>query len=200
MTVIQNILSIAALAVVLLLNAVTIAKGVTTIVKSIQETKNATAEEKQAAKAAIKETLRKIALKWVTDAEKELGGGTGKLKSSTVAAFVYSNIPDELKPMFSADEIQQLIDEALTEAKEYWEKNQKAKEYIESGATAVLTAEVEAVKVADGIPVDEVVKAVGAGVSAAVKAAVKAAVEATQNAAPVTAPESPAETGAASEV
>lgn len=196
MTVIQNILSIAALAVVLLLNAVTIAKGVTTIVKSIQETKNATAEEKQAAKAAIKETLRKIALKWVTDAEKELGGGTGKLKSSTVAAFVYSNIPDELKPMFSADEIQQLIDEALTEAKEYWEKNQKAKEYIESGATAVLTAEVEAVKVADGIPVDEVVKAVGAGVSAAVKAAV----EATQNAAPVTAPESPAETGAASEV
>lgn len=196
MTVIQNILSIAALAVVLLLNAVTIAKGVTTIVKSIQETKNATAEEKQAAKAAIKETLRKIALKWVTDAEKELGGGTGKLKSSTVAAFVYSNIPDELKPMFSADEIQQLIDEALTEAKEYWEKNQKAKEYIESGATAVLTAEVEAVKVADGIPVDEVVKAVGAGVSAAVKAAV----EATQNAALVTAPESPAETGAASEV
>ena len=71
-----------------------------------------------------------------------------------------------------------MIDTALAAAKEYWEKNGKAKEYIESGATAMLTAEVDTAKAADGIPVEEVVKAVGAGVSEAIKTAMEAAKEA----------------------
>ena len=111
MNIIQNIYNIIAVGALIILNLVAIAKGAATIVKSIQDAKSATEEEKQA-------------------------------------------------------------------AKEYWEKNGKAKEYIESGATAMLTAEVDAVKVADGIPADEVVKVVGAGVREAIETAMEAAKEA----------------------
>jgi hypothetical protein len=178
MNIIQNIYSIIAVGALIILNLVAIAKGVAAIVKSIQDAKSATEEEKQAAKDAIIKNLQQVIFGWVTDAEKDLGGGTGKLKASKVAAMIYQYIPDELKPLFTPQEIQDMIDTALAAAKEYWEKNGKAKEYIESGATAMLAAEVDAVKAADGIPVEEVVKAVGAGVSEAIKTAMEAAKEA----------------------
>ena len=178
MNIIQNIYSIVAVGALIILNLVAIAKGVAAIVKSIQDAKSATEEEKQAAKDAIIKNLQQVIFGWVTDAEKDLGGGTGKLKASKVAAMIYQYIPDDLKPMFTPEEIQDMIDTALAAAKEYWEKNGKAKEYIESGATAMLTAEADTVKAADGIPVEEVVKAVGAGVSEAIKTAMEAAKEA----------------------
>lgn len=178
MNIIQNIYSIVAVGALIILNLVAIAKGVAAIMKSIQDAKSATEEEKQAAKDAIIKNLQQVIFGWVTDAEKDLGGGTGKLKASKVAAMIYQYIPDELKPMFTPQEIQDMIDTALAAAKEYWEKNGKAKEYIESGATAMLTAEADTAKAADGIPVEEVVKAVGAGVSEAIKTAMEAAKEA----------------------
>ena len=178
MNIIQNIYSIIAVGALIILNLVAIAKGVAAIMKSIQDAKSATEEEKQAAKDAIIKNLQQVIFGWVTDAEKDLGGGTGKLKASKVAAMIYQYIPDELKPMFTPQEIQDMIDTALAAAKEYWEKNGKAKEYIESGATAMLTAEADTAKAADGIPVEEVVKAVGAGVSEAIKTAMEAAKEA----------------------
>ena len=178
MNIIQNIYSIVAVGALIILNLVAIAKGVAAIMKSIQDAKSATEEEKQAAKDAIIKNLQQVIFGWVTDAEKDLGGGTGKLKASKVAAMIYQYIPDELKPLFTPQEIQDMIDTALAAAKEYWEKNGKAKEYIESGATAMLTAEADTVKAADGIPVEEVVKAVGAGVSEAIKTAMEAAKEA----------------------
>ena len=178
MNIIQNIYGIIAVGAIIILNLAAIAKGVAAIVKSIQDAKSATEEEKRAAKDAIIKNLQQVIFGWVTDAEKDLGGGTGKLKASKVAAMIYQYIPDDLKPMFTPEEIQDMIDTALAAAKEYWEKNGKAKEYIESGATAMLTAEVDAVRAADGIPVEEVVKAVGAGVSEAIKTAMEAAKEA----------------------
>lgn len=173
MNIIQNIQSIIALAVLILLNIAAIAKGVKTIVKRIQDVKDASKEEKQAAKTAVTENLRQLILGWVTDAEHDLGGGTGKLKSSKVAAMIYANIPDDLKPLFSPNEIQDMIDTVLEDAKKYWEKNSKAREYIESGAQSMLTAEISTVNVADGFPAEEVAKAVGAGVRAAIKTAVE---------------------------
>lgn len=186
MDIIQNIQGIIAIALVLILNAITIAKGVTAIIKSVKDAKNASAEEKQAAKEAIVQNLQQAIFGWVTDAEQNLGGGTGKLKSSKVAAKIYENIPDDLKPLFTPQEIQDMIDTVLKDAKKYWEKNDKAREYIESGTQAVLTAEAEAVKAADGLSVEDVAKAVGAGVSAAIKMAVETT--------PTAAPESPVET------
>ena len=178
MNIIQNIQSIIAVAALILLNIAAIAKGVKTIVKRIQDVKDATAEEKQAAKAAIIENLQQLILGWVTDAEHDLGGGTGKLKASKVAALIYQYIPDDLKPLFTPQEIQDMIDTVLEDAKKYWEENEKAREYIESGAQVALTAEIGSVNVADGFPVEEVAKAVGAGVSAAIKTAVEAAQDA----------------------
>lgn len=175
MNIIQNIQSIIAVAGLILLILAAIARGVKVIVRSIQDIKGATAEEKQAAKAAIIENLQKLILGWVTDAEHDLGGGTGKLKASKVAALIYQYIPDDLKPLFTPQEIQDMIDTVLDDAKKYWEKNDKAREYIESGAQAMLTAEISTVNVADGFPAEEVAKAVGAGVSAAIKTAVEAA-------------------------
>lgn len=175
MNIIQNIQSIIAVAGLILLILAAIARGVKVIVRSIQDIKGATAEEKQAAKAAIIENLQQLILGWVTDAEHDLGGGTGKLKASKVAALIYKYIPDDLKPLFTPQEIQDMIDTVLEDAKKYWEKNEKAREYIESGAQVALTAEIGSVNVADGFPVEEVAKAVGAGVSAAIKTAVEAA-------------------------
>ena len=175
MNIIQNIQSIIAVAGLILLILAAIARGVKVIVRSIQDIKGATAEEKQAAKAAIIENLQQLILGWVTDAEHDLGGGTGKLKASKVAALIYQYIPDDLKPLFTPQEIQDMIDTVLDDAKKYWEKNDKAREYIKSGAQAMLTAEISTVNVADGFPAEEVAKAVGAGVSAAIKTAVEAA-------------------------
>lgn len=177
MSVIQNIQGIIAIVAVIILNIIAIVKGVTVIVKNIQDVRNATAEEKQAAKDAVIKNLQQVIFGWVTDAEKDFGGGTGKLKASKVAAMIYEYIPDDLKPLFAPEEIQDMIDAALEDAKKYWEKNGKAREYIESGATALLTAEVSSTTVADGIPVEEIAKAIGAGVSAAIKTAAEAPAE-----------------------
>lgn len=175
MNIIQDIQSIIAVVALILLNLVAIARGVKVIVKRIQDVKDATAEEKKTAKDAIIKNLQQIILGWVTDAERDLGGGTGKLKASKVAAMIYEYIPDNLKPLFTPQEIQDMIDTVLTDAKKYWEKNGKAREYIESGAQSMLTAEISTVNVADGFPSEEVAKAVGAGVRAAIKTAVEAA-------------------------
>ena len=175
MNIIQNIQSIIAVAGLILLILAAIARGVKVIVRSIQDIKGTTAEEKQVAKVAIIKNLQQLILGWVTDAEHDLGGGTGKLKASKVAALIYQYIPDDLKPLFTPQEIQDMIDTVLDDAKKYWEKNSKAREYIESGAQSMLTAEIGAVTVADGIPVEQIAHAVGAGVSAAIKTAVEAA-------------------------
>ena len=155
----QNLHTIFAAAVLVLADIAVIAKAVDAIVKRANAAKNATAEEKAAAKEAVKANLKQIIFALVTDAEKELGGGTGKLKSAKVAAWVYDKIPDELKPLFSEDDIQGMIDTVLKEAQEYWNKNSKAREYIESGAT-VLTAEIDAISPAAGVDVDELAKAI----------------------------------------
>lgn len=178
MNIIQNIQGTIAAAGLVLLILAAVARGVKVIVRSIQGIKDATEEEKQAAKAAIIENLQKLIFGWVTDAEHDLGGGTGELKASRVAALIYQYIPDDLKPLFTPQEIQDMIDTVLEDAKKYWEKNEKAREYIESGAQVALTAEIGSVNVADGFPVEEVAKAVGAGVSAAIKTAVEAAQDA----------------------
>lgn len=151
-----------------------VAKGVSVIVNRAKSIKDATAEEKEAAKATIVENLRQLIFGWVTDAERDLGAGTGKLKSAKVAGWIYENIPDDLKPLFTSQEIQDMIDDVLRSAQEYWDKNSKAREYIESGAAAVLTAEIGAVNVADGVLVEELAGAVGEAVKNAVEMAYNA--------------------------
>lgn len=161
MEIINNIHIIIAAVVLILADLAAIYKAVDVIIKRVKATQQASAEEKAEAKEAIKENLLQIIFGLVADAEKELGGGTGKLKSAKVAAWVYDKIPDDLKPLFSAEEIQDMIDNGLEKAKEYWKKNSKAREYIDSGTLPLLAGEIEMTGPAAGVDVEEFVKAVG---------------------------------------
>ena len=109
MEIMQHIHTIVAAVVLVLADIAAVVAAVNVIVKRAQAIKNASAEEKAEAKEAVKANLKQIIFSLVTDAEKELGGGTGKLKSAKVAAWVYDKIPDDLKPLFSADDIQAMI-------------------------------------------------------------------------------------------
>ena len=168
MEIMQHIHTIVAAVVLVLADIAAVVTAVNVIVKRAQAIKNASAEEKAQAKEAIKENLKQIIFSLVTEAEKELGGGTGKLKSAKVAAWVYDKIPDNLKPLFSAEEIQGMIDTGLEKAKEYWSKNSKAREYIESGTLPLLVGEIEATAPAAGVDVEEFVKAVGQHIGEAI--------------------------------
>lgn len=161
MEIMQNIHIIIAAVLLVLADVAAIIKAVDVIVKRAKQVKNATAEEKAAAKEAVKNNLVQIIFGLVTDAEKELGASTGKLKSSKVAGWIYDKIPDELKALFTPEEIQDMIESGLAAAKEYWNANSKAREYIDSGTASLLTAEIEATAPAAGVAVDEIVKAVG---------------------------------------
>lgn len=158
MEIMQHIHIIIAAVVMVLADIAAVIAAVRAIVKHAQGLKDASAEEKAEAKEAVKANLKQIIFSLVTDAEKELGGGTGKLKSARVAAWVYDKIPDILKPLFSAEDIQGMIETVLKEAQEYWSKNAKAREYIDSGTPVLLTAE-SGETAATGV--EDIVKAVG---------------------------------------
>lgn len=74
--------------------------------------------------------LEQILFFLVTQAEKDLGAGTGQLKYATVADWVYQRIPVILQFLFTASDIRKLIEDALATAKEKWSKNGN---FLESG-------------------------------------------------------------------
>ena len=75
--------------------------------------------------------LKKILFGLVTKAEKEFGGGTGKLKLATVSDWIYQRIPAVLKLLFSEKDIETMIETALEEAKKAWGTNENLATYIE---------------------------------------------------------------------
>jgi len=92
--------------------------------------------------------LKKILFGLVTKAEKEFGGGTGKLKLATVSDWIYQRIPAVLKLLFSQRDIENLIESALEEAKKAWGTNESLATYIEPPVVIRLTPE-EAAEIAD---------------------------------------------------
>lgn len=66
----------------------------------------------------------------VTEAERELGGGTGSLKLATVVEAIYPKLPTIIKLFISEKILVRWIEEALTLAKDAWQKNDKIGEYI----------------------------------------------------------------------
>lgn len=75
--------------------------------------------------------LNRILFGLVTKAEKEFGGGTGKLKLATVSDWIYQRIPAVLKLLFSEKDIEKLIENALEEAKKAWGANSNLAAYID---------------------------------------------------------------------
>lgn len=92
--------------------------------------------------------LKKILFGLVTQAEKEFGGGTGKLKLATVSDWIYQRIPAVLKLLFSQKDIESLIESALEEAKKAWGNNEKIAAYIEPPAVVINMTREEADEIA----------------------------------------------------
>lgn len=74
--------------------------------------------------------LKNILFKLVTQAEKEFGSGTGELKYAAVSDWIYQRMPAVLKFLFSAKDIDKMIESALAEAKKQWGKNENVKMYL----------------------------------------------------------------------
>lgn len=92
--------------------------------------------------------LNKVLFGLVTQAEKQFGGGTGKLKLAAVSDWIYQRIPAVLKLLFSEKDIERMIETALEEAKKAWGNNENIAAYIEPTTEIVVTAspsEVEAI-------------------------------------------------------
>ena len=73
----------------------------------------------------------------VTDAETQLGAGTGSLKLAAVIDLIYPKLPGIIKTFISNDTLVRWVEEALAKAKEAWAKNPALLEaYAEKPAQA----------------------------------------------------------------
>ena len=85
-----------------------------------------------------KSVVMKMLYALVTEAEKELGGGTGALKLASVISTIYPKLPTVIKLFITEKTLTKWIEEALETAKETWKKNAAIAEYIEK-PEAVIT-------------------------------------------------------------
>ncbi len=89
------------------------------------------------------EKVRQWLLKAVTEAERELGGGTGQLKLRTVYDAFLTKFP-WLAPLVSFDRFSELVDEALEEMRKMLAKNKAVQAYVSGEVGTNGTAEKEA--------------------------------------------------------
>lgn len=73
--------------------------------------------------------IKAILFRLVTDAERLYGGGTGELKKAAVIEWIYDKIPAILKLFITQKELDTMIDDVLTYAKQKWTANPKLNEY-----------------------------------------------------------------------
>lgn len=89
------------------------------------------------------EKVRQWLLKAVTEAERELGGGTGQLKLRTVYDAFLTKFP-WLAPVISFSTFSGLVDDALAEMRTMLEKNKAVQAYVSGEAENDGRAEKEA--------------------------------------------------------
>lgn len=87
--------------------------------------------------------LKQILFNLVTQAEKQFGSGTGSLKYTAVADWIYQRIPAVLKLLFTSSDIEKMIEAALEEAKKAWGANENLKGYIETPSVESLLVGIE---------------------------------------------------------
>lgn len=83
--------------------------------------------------------LKKIAIRLVTEAEGELGDGTGIFKQAAVIEWLYDKIPAVLKVLFTQKDLERLVDTVVKEVKKKWAENKDIQTYIESRQLMKLT-------------------------------------------------------------
>ena len=77
-----------------------------------------------------KSVVMKMLYALVTEAEKELGSGTGALKLASVMATIYPKLPTVIKMFITEKTLTKWVEDALKEAKETWKKNAAIAGYI----------------------------------------------------------------------
>lgn len=77
-----------------------------------------------------KSVVMKMLYALVTEAERELGSGTGALKLAAVVSSVYPKLPGVIKMFITEKTLTKWIEDALKVAKESWEKNGAISAYI----------------------------------------------------------------------
>lgn len=76
--------------------------------------------------AKIKEMIYSLVL----EAEKLLGSSTGEAKFAQVISWIYERFPFDLVKLISQEQLKELIEDAVTRMKEYFEKNPKGAQNI----------------------------------------------------------------------
>lgn len=84
-----------------------------------------------------KSVVMRMLIALVTSAEKEFGGGTGSLKLASVIETIYPKLPAIIKTFITDKMLQKWVEDALTIAKETWEKNSNIQKYIESPSVEI---------------------------------------------------------------
>lgn len=69
-------------------------------------------------KAGHRNTVKKIILSLVVQAEKALGSGTGELKYAMVIEAIYNKLPVVMRFLFTPEEIDNMIEEGVDKLKE----------------------------------------------------------------------------------
>ena len=69
-------------------------------------------------KAGHRNTVKKIILSLVVQAEKALGSGTGELKYAMVIEAIYNKLPAVMRFLFTPEEIDNMIEEGVDKLKE----------------------------------------------------------------------------------
>jgi hypothetical protein len=73
----------------------------------------------------LQDWLQPVIFALVTQVERELGAGTGRLKLATVLKEVIALLPDAIKPLISTEWITARIEDALAKAKTVLAENPK---------------------------------------------------------------------------
>lgn len=79
-----------------------------------------------AAKGKYRKVAKQILLSLVVTAEKQFGGGTGAIKYSYVSEKLYEKMPNVIQLMFSANDIANMIEDAVDKMKEFLADNPEA--------------------------------------------------------------------------
>ena len=77
-----------------------------------------------------KSVVMKMLYALVTEAEKEMGGGTGSLKLASVIEAIYPKLPAVIKMFVTDAMLKKWIEDALVLAKDAWKKNANIAQYI----------------------------------------------------------------------
>lgn len=74
--------------------------------------------------------LKNIALKYITDAEKEFDSNMGTVKFAAVAEKLYNKIPSAVRIFFTKKDIEKLIESTLKTMKDQLKDNTSLQEYV----------------------------------------------------------------------